>query len=117
MARFLAGLVALSVSGAVMAFMVWRALLGLITLGDLVLIYQAFIRGQGLMRSLLSSVGQIYSNSLFLGSFLEFLRLRSSLSEVDQSRPNGACARPYKLTGASAGRQTRYRPLRVSGIS
>ena len=80
-ARFLAGLVALAASGAVMGLMVWRALLGMVTLGDLVLIYQAFIRGQGLMRSLLSSVGQIYSNSLFLGSFLEFLKLRSSLSD------------------------------------
>ncbi len=80
-AKLLAGLVALVASGAVMALMVWRALMGLVTLGDLVLIYQAFIRGQGLMRSLLSSVGQIYSNSLFLGNFLEFLGLSSSLPE------------------------------------
>ena len=81
LAKFLAGLFALVASGAVMALMVWRALMGIVTLGDLVLIYQAFIRGQGLMRTLLSSVSRVYSNSLFLGSFLEFLRLKSSLAE------------------------------------
>jgi len=49
---------------------------GLLTLGDLALFYQAFNKGQSLMRSLLQNVGQIYSNSLFLGNLFEFLALK-----------------------------------------
>lgn len=76
LARLSAGAGALLVSGAAMAWMVWRALQGLVTLGDLALFYQAFSRGQSLMRSLLRNVGQIYTNSLFLGNLFDFLGLK-----------------------------------------
>jgi ATP-binding cassette subfamily B protein len=56
--------------------MVWRALHGLVTLGELALIYAAFNQGQGLMRTLLENAGQLYANSLFLSSLFEFLALR-----------------------------------------
>jgi len=75
LARLSAGGVALLISGAASAWMGWRALQGLVTLGDLALFYQAFNRGQGLVGTLLGSVGQIYANSLFLGNLFEFLRL------------------------------------------
>ena len=83
-ARFGGGLVAMLVSGAAMAWMVWRAFLGQVTLGDLVLVYQAFNRGQTLMRSLLGSIGQIYANSLFLGNLFEFLDLKPVISSPPQ---------------------------------
>ena len=76
LARIFASGAAVLISGAAMVWMVWRALLGLVTLGDLVLFYQAFNRGQGLMRSLLSNVGQIYANSMYLGDLFEFLELK-----------------------------------------
>ena len=44
-----------------MLYMVWRAMMGLITLGDLALIYAAFNQGQRLMRSLLENLGQLYA--------------------------------------------------------
>jgi ATP-binding cassette subfamily B protein len=68
--------------------MVWRALSGNITLGDLALFYQAFNRGQGLLRSLLSNAGQIYSNSLFLENLFSFLDMRPQIS--DPSEPEAA---------------------------
>jgi ATP-binding cassette, subfamily B, bacterial len=74
--RLGAGTAALLISGAAMAWMVWRALRGAATLGDLALFYQAFQRGQSLMRSLLGDVGKIYSNTLFLGNLFEFLDLK-----------------------------------------
>jgi ATP-binding cassette, subfamily B, bacterial len=74
-ARLGAGAFALLTSGAAMAWMVWRALRGVVTLGDLALFYQAFQRGQSLLRSLLGDVGKIYSNTLFLGNLFEFLGL------------------------------------------
>ena len=89
--RTLAGGMALLISGAAMAWMVWRALLGSVTLGDLVLFYQAFNRGQGLVSSLLNDVGQIYANGMYLGDLFEFLELEPQV--VDPVRPVAAPTR------------------------
>ncbi len=72
---------ALLVTGACMAWMVWRALLRSISLGELALFYQAFNQGQQMMRSLLESVGQSYSNALFLENLFAFLSLEPNLKE------------------------------------
>jgi ATP-binding cassette subfamily B protein len=71
-----ASLIALLIIGGAMAWMVWKALHGLVTLGELALIYAAFNQGQGLMRTLLENAGQLYANSLFLGNLFEFLQLQ-----------------------------------------
>ena len=76
MARLGAGTLGALISGLTLAWMFWRALQGRATLGDLALFYQAFQHGQGLLRSLLENVGQIYANTLFLGNLFEFLDLR-----------------------------------------
>jgi ATP-binding cassette subfamily B protein len=75
LAEFSAGGFGLLVTGAVMAWMVWRAVRGLATLGDLAMFYQAFQQGLGLMRGLLENLGQLYGNLLFLGNLYEFLKL------------------------------------------
>jgi ATP-binding cassette subfamily B protein len=85
LARLGAGLFGVLISGAVMIWMIWRAFQGAVTLGDLALFYQAFNRGQALLRSLLGNIGQIYSNSLFLGNLFEFLELESQV--IAPSRP------------------------------
>jgi ATP-binding cassette subfamily B protein len=96
-ARLGAELVAMAISGAAMAWMLFRALMGAATLGDLALFYQAFQRGQGLVRTLLGNIGQIYSNSLYLSDLFEFLELRSEV--VD---PRDAVPAPDRLrTGIS----------------
>lgn len=64
-----------------LAWMVIKALYGLITLGDLALLYQAFSRGQNLMKTLLQNLGQIYSNILFLGNLFEFLELETKIKD------------------------------------
>ncbi|OLE41521.1 MAG: multidrug ABC transporter ATP-binding protein, partial [Cyanobacteria bacterium 13_1_40CM_2_61_4] len=85
LARVAAEVVALLVSGATIAWMVWRSFLGHATLGDIALFYQAFQRGQGLMRALLTNVGQIYTNGLFLVNLFEFLDLETRV--VDPPNP------------------------------
>lgn len=85
LAKLGAGTAALVVSGATMVWMFWQALRGLLSLGDLALFYQAFNQGQSLMRSLLASVGEIHSNSLFLGNLFDFLRLEPQI--VDPLAP------------------------------
>jgi ATP-binding cassette, subfamily B, bacterial len=76
-----ASIIALLITGAALAWMVWKAMKGLVTLGDLALIYAAFNQGQGLMRTLLESMGQLYANSLFLGNLFEFLALEPIVIE------------------------------------
>jgi ATP-binding cassette subfamily B protein len=73
------------ISGATMAWMLWRALQGLLSLGDLALFYQAFNQGQNLMRSLLGNVGEIHNNSLFVGNLFEFLKLEPQI--IDPLNP------------------------------
>jgi ATP-binding cassette, subfamily B, bacterial len=72
---------AMVITGAAFVWIIWRAAHGQITLGDLALIYAAFNQGQSLLRSLLENVGQMYSNSLFLGNLFEFLALKPKLIE------------------------------------
>jgi len=74
-AEIAAGMFALGLSGVCMAWMVWRAAMGMVTLGELVMFYQAFQQGLGLLRTLLQGVGQLYYNLLFLGNLFEFLSL------------------------------------------
>ncbi len=86
-----AGALALALSGAAMAWMVWRAIRGQVSAGDLALFYQAFNQGLRLARTLLESVGQLYANILFLGSLFEFLELEPRV--VDPPRPAETPAR------------------------
>ena len=77
---------ALVVTGLSLAWMAWRTMQGLISLGQLALFYQAFHQGQALMRTLLQSVGQVYANLLFLSNLFEFLDLRPQV--LDPPRPS-----------------------------
>ena len=52
MAELAAGFVALLISGAALAWMIWQTILGVVSLGDLALFYQAFNQGQRLMRGM-----------------------------------------------------------------
>jgi ATP-binding cassette subfamily B protein len=80
-ARLLAGATALLAMGVTMSWMIWRALQGLATLGDLALFQQAFTRGQSLMRTLLENVGRIYSNALSVRDLFLFLDLTPRIQE------------------------------------
>ncbi len=78
---------ALTAAGATLAWMAWRILQGQGSLGDLALFYQAFHRGQTLMRTVLRSMGQAYSNSLFVGDLFEFLALDPQIIDPTQPDP------------------------------
>jgi ATP-binding cassette subfamily B protein len=82
-----AGAIALGITGCVVAWMAWRALRGLVTLGDLALFYQAFNQGHLLLRSLLQNTGQIYANILFLRDLFEFLSLQPRVTDPPRPLP------------------------------
>src|SRR5262249_49397124 len=67
-------------------WMCYRAFLHVVTLGDLALFYQAFQRGQGLIRALLGNLGEIYTNSLYLGNLFEFLNLQSQVVDAPDAK-------------------------------
>lgn len=87
LARLGAGCVGVLIAGGAMAWMVWQALRGLVTFGDLALFYQALNRGQNLLRSLLENAGQIYANTLFLGNLFEFLDQEAQVVDPCQPLP------------------------------
>jgi ATP-binding cassette, subfamily B, bacterial len=82
-----AGLITWGGGLAGMAWMLFRATKGLARLGDLVLCYQAFQQGQGLLRSLLESTGQIYRSTLFLDNLFEFLALTPRIADAPRPLP------------------------------
>jgi ATP-binding cassette subfamily B protein len=84
-ARLMTAIFAFVISGLAFAWLIWQCVLGLFTLGDLALFYQAFNRGQDLLRTLLNNVGQIQDNSLFLGNLFEFLDLEPGVVDPQKS--------------------------------
>jgi ATP-binding cassette, subfamily B, bacterial len=86
-AEVIAGLWGIITTGAVLGWVGWRAVLGLVTLGDLALLYQAFQQGLGLTRSLLDHAGQLYQNTLFLGNLFEFLALEPVVINAPDANP------------------------------
>jgi ATP-binding cassette subfamily B protein len=87
LAKLSASVIAQVVGGATLVWMVSRAIRGGVGLGDLALFYQAFSRGQGLLRTLLGNLGQIYSNSLFLENLFAFLDLKPQITDPPQTTP------------------------------
>ena len=81
-----AGALALLVAAAALASVGWRAVRGLITVGELALFYQAFQQGLRLARTSLENVGQLYANSVFLGNLFAFLALEPAVRDPVPSR-------------------------------
>jgi ATP-binding cassette subfamily B protein len=84
--ELVAGVFSLVVLGITLAWMVWQAIQGIVTLGDLALFYQAFNIGQGLVRSLLNNMGEIYADSLFLTDLFEYLDLKSFVTDPENPK-------------------------------
>ncbi len=63
------------------SFIIHQTIYGKFQLGDLVLYSQAFQRAQGALGSLISGLGQVNENNLFLADLFEFLALNPTISE------------------------------------
>ena len=71
---------------AAFGFIVYQTLTGTISLGSLVMYYQAFQKGQSLLRATLSSLANLYENSLFISNLSEFLDLKPQVIEPTTPR-------------------------------
>lgn len=68
-------------------FILYRASLGALTVGDVVMYYQAFQRGQDFLKEILSGVAGLYEDHLFLASLYDFLDMERKLVEPATPRP------------------------------
>ena len=71
-------------------FLAYRAIHGLMTVGDLVMFYQAVQRGQSYLNRCMGSIAELYENNLFLSNVHEFLSLKPKLTESAHPRVPGA---------------------------
>jgi len=81
------GLGGLVVAALAFGYQVWRTARGLLSLGALALIYQAFTRGQTVVRSMASQISDLYGTSLFLGDLFEFLDGETGREEPAEPSP------------------------------
>ena len=69
------------------AYVSYQAMWGQITLGDLVMYYQAFQRVQGFFQGILGSLAKLYEDNLFLANLYEFLDLKRTVVEPLHASP------------------------------
>lgn len=77
------GLTVLTVFGS-FAFVAVRTVRGMITLGDMVMYYQAFNRGLNYLKTMLSGVARLLEDSLYLSNLFEFLGFRPQVKQPDR---------------------------------
>jgi ATP-binding cassette, subfamily B, bacterial len=68
------------------AWIVWHTVHGQISLGDMTLYLAIFRQGQSTFQSILSAIGNIYENNLFMANFFEFLCLQPRMTFAGQRR-------------------------------
>lgn len=69
------------------ALIAHRTVLGAITLGSLVMYFQAFQKGQNLMQSMMKGLTSLYHNKLFLNNLFEFLEIKQKIVDPPQPQP------------------------------
>jgi ATP-binding cassette subfamily B protein len=69
------------------AYIAYKTLHGHITLGDMVMFFQAFQKGLNAMRDLLGGMASLYENNLFLSNLFDFLTLQPKVKESAHPLP------------------------------
>jgi ATP-binding cassette subfamily B protein len=69
------------------AYILYRASAGALTVGDVVMYYQAFQRGQDFLKDILGGLAGLYEDHLFLAGLYEFLDLERRVIEPPAPRP------------------------------
>lgn len=82
-----AGAAAVLAVFATFAYLAWRTIVGAITLGSMVMYYQALQTGLLAVQQVLSGLAGLYEDSLFLNSFHEFMTLEPHVLPSVHPRP------------------------------
>jgi ATP-binding cassette subfamily B protein len=88
--RTIATIFAQAVSVAAMfgalGFIVFRAVTGLITIGDLVMYYQAIQRGLSFFQGLLGGITGLYEDNLFISYFYELMDVKERITDPENPK-------------------------------
>jgi ATP-binding cassette subfamily B protein len=87
LAELAAEAVAVSTVCGVLAYVGYRTVLGVLTLGDLVMYFQAIQRAQGFLSQMLGNLSELYESHLFLSSLYEFLDMKPRVVAAADARP------------------------------
>ena len=68
-------------------FIAYRTFHGIISLGDLIMYYRAFQKGQNFLRQMLGSMASLYEDNLYLSDLFEFLDLDKKVKEPSNPLP------------------------------
>ena len=91
-ADLLAQAVAIVSLFGMIAFIAWQTLVGVLTLGALVMYYQAFQRAQTALQAIMAGLARLYEHNLFLNHFYGFLDI-----EPQDATPEQALAPPRPM--------------------
>jgi ATP-binding cassette, subfamily B, bacterial len=86
-ADFAAGAVAVLAIFGTFAYIVWETIIGAITLGSMVMYYQAFQTGLSSLQAVLSGMAGLYEDNLFLTYYHEFMELEPRVLPPAQPAP------------------------------
>jgi len=64
----------------IVAFLAWQTLLGVLTVGTLVIYYQAFQRAQTALQGIMRGLARLYEHNLFLNYFYGFLDIKPQVA-------------------------------------
>lgn len=82
-------------------FVAYRAAGGHLTVGDFVLYFQAFQKGQSSLKAMLNSLASLYENRLFLKYIFEFLQIEPKVKDAPQALPLPRIERGISFEGVS----------------
>lgn len=83
---FLAQALASAALFTAFGFTAWQALRGVLTLGDLVMVYIGFQSGLGFLQAILRGLAGLYEDNLFLANFYRFLDLTPKIQSPANPR-------------------------------
>ena len=86
-ADFAGGAAAVLATFATFAYIVWLTITGAITLGSMVMYYQAFQTGLSSLQAVLSGMAGLYEDNLFLTYYHEFMELEPRVLAPAQPAP------------------------------
>ncbi len=69
------------------AFIAWKAIAGAITVGGMVMYFQAFQRGLSALQGLLGGLASLYEDNLFLANFTDFMEIKPQVTDPPHPVP------------------------------
>ncbi len=69
------------------ALIVFRTLKGRITIGDMVMYFQAFQRGINYLKTFLTSIASLYEDNMFVSHYYEFLNIQNRIIRPLEPKP------------------------------